>query len=174
VASRSIGTTQRTHRTASPLRASLEQLADRPPGLVITAEADVLRDEGAPYADRIREAGVPVTADRFKPSSTTSSCSTPSPTPTPPGRHHRGHRHVQDDRGTNMRHGGSVADRILAHGYGPGQLSLRAESLTLGLIEMCGSPGGNDAFTVGQREAPPTPPHSRLVAGLLPSAAPPA
>jgi hypothetical protein len=71
-----------------------------------------------------------------------------------------------------MRHAGSVADRILAHGYGPGQLSLRAESLTLGLIEMCGSPGGNDAFTVGQREAPPTPPHSRLVAGLLPSAAP--
>ena len=51
-----------------------------------------------------------------------------------------------------MRHGGSVADRILAHGYGPGQRSLRAEGIKLGLIEMCGSPGCNEAFTVGSVE----------------------
>ena len=33
---------------------------------MITGEADVVRDEGEAYADKLREAGVAVTADRFQ------------------------------------------------------------------------------------------------------------
>jgi acetyl esterase len=55
--------------TASPLMASLEQLQDLPRTLIITAENDVLRDEGEAYGRKLIGAGVQVvttdTTQRF-------------------------------------------------------------------------------------------------------------
>jgi acetyl esterase/lipase len=51
--------------TASPLGASVEQLKDLPPAMVINGEFDVLRDEGEAYAHKLNEAGVKVTAVRY-------------------------------------------------------------------------------------------------------------
>ncbi|MGW5640117.1 alpha/beta hydrolase [Streptomyces sp. NPDC003832] len=50
---------------ASPLRASLNQLTDLPKALVITDEADVLRDEGEAYAAKLRAAGNDITTVRY-------------------------------------------------------------------------------------------------------------
>jgi len=56
---------KRKEPTASPLQASLNQLKDLPPAMVINGEFDILRDEGQAYAHKLIEAGVRVTAVRY-------------------------------------------------------------------------------------------------------------
>jgi acetyl esterase len=48
---------------AAPARAA--SLAGLPPTHIVTAECDVLRDEGEAFAARLREAGVPTTLRRY-------------------------------------------------------------------------------------------------------------
>jgi acetyl esterase len=55
----------RKQPTATPLNASLEQLAGLPDALVIVDENDVLRDEGEAYARKLSQAGVRVTSVRY-------------------------------------------------------------------------------------------------------------
>ena len=59
------GETLAVQVTASPLRATFEQLAGLPPAYLCTDEADVLRDEGEAYAAKLRQAGVPIITVRY-------------------------------------------------------------------------------------------------------------
>lgn len=56
---------RRAEITASPLRATLEELAGLPEAFVIVDENDVLRDEGEAYARRLAAAGVRTTSVRY-------------------------------------------------------------------------------------------------------------
>jgi acetyl esterase len=53
----------RLHPDAAPLRSA--SFASLPPAVILTAEHDVLRDEGELYATRLLKAGVPVRHQRF-------------------------------------------------------------------------------------------------------------
>jgi len=57
---------QRAEITASPLRATLDDLKDLPAAMILNGEADVLRDEGEAYARKLRDAGVEVTQLQFQ------------------------------------------------------------------------------------------------------------
>ncbi|MEB6195347.1 alpha/beta hydrolase [Mammaliicoccus sciuri] len=57
---------ERDEITASPLKASVEELKGLPSAMILNAEADVLRDEGEAYANKLREAGVEVIHMRFQ------------------------------------------------------------------------------------------------------------
>src|ERR1700742_255198 len=57
--------TRRSEITASPLRASIDDLRGLPEALVIVDENDVLRDEGEAYARKLTEAGVRTTSVRY-------------------------------------------------------------------------------------------------------------
>jgi acetyl esterase/lipase len=56
---------KRAEITASPLRATLEDLAGLPEAFVIVDENDVLRDEGEAYARKLTAAGVRTTSVRY-------------------------------------------------------------------------------------------------------------
>ena len=56
----------RNEITASHLRACIEELSGLPEAMILNGQADVLRDEGEAYAERLRLAGVRVTALRFQ------------------------------------------------------------------------------------------------------------
>src|SRR5262245_2689458 len=56
---------RRWEATASPLTAPLDLLRDLPPALVVNGQHDVLCAEGEAYAQRLIEAGVPVTQVRY-------------------------------------------------------------------------------------------------------------
>lgn len=51
---------------ATPLNADINELRNMPQTLIINGEADVLRDEGEAFANKLREAGNNITAVRFQ------------------------------------------------------------------------------------------------------------
>jgi acetyl esterase/lipase len=58
-------TAKRAEITASPLRATVQQLSGLPDAFVLVDENDVLRDEGEAYARKLTEAGVRTTSVRY-------------------------------------------------------------------------------------------------------------
>jgi acetyl esterase len=56
---------KRKDPTASPLLASSDQLTSLPRTLIITAENDLLRDEGEAYGRKLIESGVEVVTTRY-------------------------------------------------------------------------------------------------------------
>lgn len=56
---------KRLEKEISPLAASNEDLKHSPPGLIITDENDVLRDEGEAYAHKLLNLGISITAVRY-------------------------------------------------------------------------------------------------------------
>ncbi|MFC8222801.1 MULTISPECIES: alpha/beta hydrolase [Streptomyces] len=56
---------ERAQITASPLRATLEDLQALPPAFVVVDQNDVLRDEGEAYASKLVQAGVPTVSVRY-------------------------------------------------------------------------------------------------------------
>jgi acetyl esterase len=56
---------KRSEITASPLRASADELAGLPEAFVVVDENDVLRDEGEAYARKLIAAGVRTTCVRY-------------------------------------------------------------------------------------------------------------
>jgi acetyl esterase len=56
---------ERVQAIATPLSATIDQLRGLPDALVITAELDVLRDEGESYARKLQDAGVRTTCTRY-------------------------------------------------------------------------------------------------------------
>lgn len=56
----------RNQITASPLRASLDELRGLPDTMIINGQADVLRSEGEAFGEKLRRAGVSVTALRVQ------------------------------------------------------------------------------------------------------------
>ena len=57
---------ERNQITASPLRASLDCLCHFPQTMIINGQADVLRSEGEAFGEKLRRAGVEVTALRVQ------------------------------------------------------------------------------------------------------------
>ncbi len=57
---------QRSEITASPLCAGMEELGKLPQTMIINGQADVLRSEGEAFGERLRRAGVEVTALRVQ------------------------------------------------------------------------------------------------------------